>query len=80
MSDMWMERAQSAEAQLITIKEATSAAIDRVKVFKTNFGIREKQDGSIEIDFDKFVKNIGLESSLELIKVIDETYEITSKA
>ena len=77
---MWRERAQTAESQLITQKEALGSAIDRVKEFKTNFGIREKQDGVIEIDFDKFVKNIGLESSLELIKVIDETYQITANA
>lgn len=78
-ADVWMERAQSAEAQLLTQKEALGGAIERIKEFKTNFGIREKQDGVIEIDFDKFVKNIGLESALELIKVIDETYQITSK-
>ena len=76
----WMERAQTAEAKLITQKEALGAAIERVKEFKTNFGIREKQGGAIEIDFDKFARNLGVESCLELRKVIDETYKISGKA
>lgn len=76
---MWMERAQTAEAQLITQKEALGGAIERIKTFKANFGIREKQDGTIEIDFDKFALNIGHKAALELIKVFDETYHITGK-
>lgn len=77
---MWMERAQSAEAKLNTQKEAYASAIDRVKEFKTNFGIREKQGGVIDIDFEKFSQALGVESALELRKVIDETYQISGKA
>ena len=80
MSDQWMERAQTAEALLITQKETLGAAIERVKDFKKNFGIREKQDGSIEIDFDKFAKNLGVDSCLELRKVIDDIYQLSGKA
>ena len=80
MSDHWMERAQTAEAIIITQKESLGAAIERVKDFKKNFGIREKQDGSIEIDFDKFAQNLGVESCLELRKVIDEIYEVSGSA
>jgi len=80
MADQWMERAQTAEALLITQKESMGAAIERVKDFKKNFGIREKQDGSIEIDFDKFATNLGIESCLELRKVIDDTYQLSGKA
>lgn len=75
----WVERAQTAEAQLLTQKEALGGAIERIKMFKANLGIREKQDGSIEIDFDKFALNIGIKSALELKKVINETYRITDK-
>lgn len=74
-ADFWQERAQNAESVNITLKEASSAALERIKEFKTNFGIREKQGGVIEIDFDKFVTNIGAESALELKKVIEETYK-----
>ena len=73
---MWMERAQSAEAKLITQKESLGSAIERVKEFKTNFGIREKQGGVIEINIDKFVENIGPASSLELRKIINEKYPV----
>ena len=76
----WIERAQTAEGLLVTQKEALGAAIQRVKEFKTTFGIREKQGGVIEIDFDKFAKNLGIESCLELRKVIDETYQLSGKA
>ena len=71
---MWIERAQSAESKLVTMKESLVAAVERVQVFKTNFGIREKDTGEIEIDFDKFVENLGKENCMELRKIIDEFY------
>ena len=72
--NMWMDRAQSAEAKLNTLRQAQGAAMDRVKDFKTNFGIRERDNGEIVIDFSKFVERLGAESSLELRKIIDEKY------
>ena len=72
----WMERAQTAEAQLVTQKESLGQAIERVKIFKTNFGVREKSNGDIDIDFDKFIGNLGIESALELIKCINEQYHL----
>ena len=72
--DRWRERAQNAEAVNVTLKESSAAVINQYKEFKTNFGIREKQGGVIEIDFDKFVENIGFESAMELKKVIDEKH------
>lgn len=78
--DNWLERAQTAEAQLVTLRESLGAAVERVKVFKTNFGIKEKSNGEIDIDFDKFAGNLGIESALELRKVIDETYQISGAA
>lgn len=80
MSDNWMERAQSAETKLITMKESMGASIERVKEFKKNFGIREKQDGSLDINFDKFAENLGAEGCLELRKVIDDMYQIKGAA
>ena len=72
--NMWMDRAQSAEAKLNTLRQAQGAAMDRVKDFKTNFGIRERDNGEIVIDFSKFVERLGAESSTELRKIIDEKY------
>ena len=78
--DDWIQRAQSAEALLVTQKESMGAAVERVKEFKKVFGIRERQDGSLEIDFDKFATNLGVESCIELRKVIDDLYKLSGKA
>ncbi len=72
--DMWMDRAQSAEAQLKTLREAQGAAIERIKDFKANFGIKERGNGEIVIDFPKFVERLGQEDAAELQKVIAEKY------
>ena len=76
----WIERAQTAEAQLKTVKDQYVPAIERIQIFKTNFGVREKSDGSIVIDFDKFTANLGMEQALELRLIIDEKYGITGAA
>ncbi len=73
----WIERAQTAEAKLITLKENYAPAIERVKEFKANFGVRERGNGEIVIDYEKFVERLGLEGALELRKVIDELYNVT---
>ena len=66
----WISRAQSAEAQLKTLREAQGAAIERIKAFKSNFGIKERGNGEIVIDFPKFVERLGKENVQELKKVI----------
>lgn len=75
--DVWIERAQSAEAKLKTLQQAYAPAIERIQNFKTNFGLKERDNGEISIDYDKFVKNLGRESALELRKVIDGQYKNT---
>jgi hypothetical protein len=77
---MWMERAQTAEATIMTQKESFERAITKVKEFKTAFGIREKNTGEIDIDFDKFVQALGIESALELRLIIDNHYQISGAA
>ena len=74
---MWMERAQSAEAKLATLREAYEPALERVKTFKANFGVREKSNGEIAIDFDKFVERLGQEQCFELRQIIDKRYNIS---
>lgn len=72
----WVERAQAAEAQLKTLREAQGAAIERIKEFKANFGIRERGNGEIVIDFPKFVERLGAENAAELRKVMNEKYPV----
>ena len=76
----WIERAQSAEARFNTLKENMGPAIERVKQFKANFGVREMSDGTIVIDFEKMVRRLGMEKSLELRQVIDEIYSVRGNA
>ena len=75
----WIQRCQTAEAKLNTAQEAYGPAIEKIQHFKSNFGIKERQDGEIVIDFDKFVENLGLKSSLELRAIIDERYNISGE-
>ena len=76
---IWIERAQSAEAKLATLKDAYAPALEKVKAFKANFGIQERDTGEIVIDFEKFVAKLGVESALVLRGVIDEQYHISGK-
>ena len=73
----WIERAQSCEARLSTLKDAYGPAIERVKQFKANFGVRERSNGEIDIDFEKFVERLGVGAALELRRVIDEKYAVS---
>jgi hypothetical protein len=73
----WIERAQSAEAKLATLKNQFEPALERVKAFKANFGVREKSNGEIEIDFEKMVERLGADGCLELRRVIDERWNIS---
>lgn len=75
MTDHWVEAAQSAQARLATMEANFRPAIERVKIFKANFGIKERSTGEIDIDYNKFVENLGKENALELKKVIEQTYE-----
>lgn len=70
----WIERAQSAEAKLKTMKGVLEQTTEHVKNFKTNFGVRERDNGEIVIDFQKFVERLGKEGATELKSVIEEKY------
>ena len=71
---MWIERAQSAEAKLNTMKESLDKAVERVRSFKANFGVREKDNGEIVIDFKKMVERLGKDGAMDLRSVIEEVY------
>ena len=71
---VWIERAQSAEARLNTLKQAYEPALERVRNFKANFGIREKDNGEIDINYDKFIEHLGSENSMILKSIIQKKY------
>ena len=76
----WIEKVKDAESRFETYKQANGAAVERVKQFKTNFGVKEASNGEISINFDKLVPALGLEEAMELRKVIDETYSVSGNA
>jgi hypothetical protein len=78
MSDdsMWIERAQTAEAQLGTSQKGVERLKKKLRYVMDTFGAREQSDGSFDIDYAKFVELLGPEKSLEVREIIDETYRI----
>ena len=71
---MWIEKAQSCEAKLNTLKQAYEPALERIRNFKSNFGIRERDNGEIVIDYDKFIEHLGSENALILKDLIHKKY------
>ena len=76
---MWIEKAQSCEAKLATMKQAYEPALERIKEFKANFGIKERSNGELVIDYEKFIDRLGLTGALELRQIIDEKYNLSGK-
>ncbi len=70
----WTERAQSAEAKLATLKSTYEPLRERIRTFKSNFGLKERDNGEIEIDFDKFADRLGAENALILKEIIEKKY------
>jgi len=77
--DYWNEQANSWKAKHDTLKDTIEPTLERVKAFKANFGIKERSNGEIVIDFDKFVTQLGLESSLVLRQVIDDIHHVSGE-
>lgn len=75
----WIERAQSWEAKHNTLKQSLEATLERVKEFKANFGVKERSDGAIEIDYDKFVERLGLEGWLALREIGDQHWQVSGQ-
>ena len=74
----WVSRAQTAEAKLKTLREAQGAAIDRIRDFKANFGIKERSNGEIVIDFMKFAERLGVDGASELRKILNDKYPVAA--
>jgi len=75
----WISRAQAAEAQLKTLKAAQEPVLERIRNFKANFGLRERSDGAIVINYEHFVQALGAAAALELRAEIDKHYGITGE-
>ncbi len=68
--DHWIERAQTGEATLATVRQGAEHAKEELRLIKDTFGIR---GNSMEyrIDFDALVKSLGPDQCAELKSIID---------
>lgn len=73
----WIDKAQTAEAQIATMRDQVEPLREKCRHIKETFGARERSDGSFDIDYQAFVDNLGMEAALEVRKIIDETYNVS---
>lgn len=73
----WRGLAESSELRYETLYQQVSRLKDEVRDVRELFAARKKRDGSYDIDFDKFVRQLGAEGALDLRRVIDEVYRIS---
>jgi hypothetical protein len=76
----WIEKAQSLEARIGTMKEQIDPLKEKIRAIKEMLCAREVSGGGIEIDFDALVDKLGLESCMELRKAIDERWRVSGEA
>lgn len=74
---VWMERAQTAEAQLATCSDNIDRVKDKHRNMMEALGARERSDGKIDIDFVALAEKLSLEDALVLRAAIDEKHRIT---
>ena len=81
MSDesIWIEKAQSAEAQNATLRDNMDRIKEDARRILDTFGARKNSDGSFSIDFDKLVANLGMEQCMELRHVIDTHWQVSGQ-
>ena len=68
------DKVSSLQAQLAACKSQIEPVLERYQSFKANFGIKEKSNGTMTIDFEKMVARLGPEQSAVLRAVIDEKH------
>lgn len=78
--DMWIQRAQSAEASLTTCRDQTDRVNRKYRSVMETLGAKERSDGTIDIDFEVLVKRLSTEHALELRSVIDQHHRISGVA
>lgn len=75
-----LQRAQDAEARLNALKQTIEPVKERIQQFKENFGVKERSNGELIIDYKRFVSALGPEQALELRAEIDERWHISGAA
>ena len=75
-----VERAQTAEAKLNTLQQTVDRIREDARTVLETFAARKQGDGSFNIDYEKFIENIGPEGAAELRQIIDEQYPAKLKA
>lgn len=67
---------QGLQAEIATLQDAKEAVRQRYQQFKMNFGVRERQDGSCVVDYDRFVEGLGPEGWIELRAIGDARWQV----
>lgn len=70
----WIEKAQSAEAQLNQLRGQIEPMKEKIRHIKESLCAKEKADGTFSIDFVKLVEKLGPEAAMELRAIVDERY------
>ncbi len=71
------EENKSLRAQLATAKAQYEPILERYTNFKMNMGLKEKSDGTLVIDYDKFVERLGPDGWLQLRQIGDEKHRVS---
>ena len=61
----WIHRAQSAEARLKILESATEVLKEKVRWIREELCVKERGDGTFDIDFDALKKRMSDESVVE---------------
>lgn len=69
MSDYWIEKAQTAEAQVATLQQNNDSLKEEIRVMRDTFGIKGNSSG-YSIDYAKLAAGLGADQCAELRKVL----------
>lgn len=73
----WIEKAQAAEARAAAYAGQIDRLKDKVRRVCDGLAARETADGGFVIDYEAFVRRLGLAGALELRAVIDEVHAVS---
>ena len=74
--DPWIERAQSAEARLVTCQQNIERVKEKYRGLLETLAAKERSDGTVVIDFEALAERLSLEHALELRAAIDAKHRI----
>lgn len=76
----WIDRAQTAEASLQTCRDNQDRVKEKLRSMMESLGVRERSDGTIDIDFEALADKLSLEHALVLREEIDKRHKISGEA